>query len=66
MSNFRFCFLDSTDCVADFHLIQCETDSQAKTRADRLLAAYGYLSIEVWDRGRRVYRAQKELRAAAS
>jgi hypothetical protein len=61
MSSFRFCFLDSIGCVTDFHLIECETDSQAQTtRADRLLAAYGYLSIEVWDRGRRVYRAQKK------
>jgi hypothetical protein len=34
--------------------------------ADRLLAAYGYLSIEVWDRDRRVYRAQKEPRSAPS
>jgi hypothetical protein len=66
MSSFRFCFLDSTGCVADFHLIQCETDSQAQIRANRLLAAYGYLSIEVWDRGRRVYRVQKEPRAAPS
>jgi hypothetical protein len=64
MSSFRFCFLDSIGCVTDFHLIECETDSQAQTRADRLLAAYDYLSIEVWDRGRRVYRAQKETRAA--
>jgi hypothetical protein len=66
MSSFRFCFLDSIGCVSDFHLIECETDSQAQTRADRLLAAYGYLSIEVWDRDRRVYRAQKEPRSAPS
>jgi hypothetical protein len=59
MPRFRFCFLDSTDRVAEFHLIECETDGQAQTRADRLLAACGYPSIEVWDRGRRVYYARK-------
>ena len=59
MSSFRFCFLDSTDRVTEFHLIECETDGQAQIRADRLLAACGYPVIEVWDQSRRVYRARK-------
>lgn len=59
MSSYRYCLLDSADHVAEFHLIECETDSQAQARADRLLAACGYPSIEVWDRGRRVYCARK-------
>ena len=57
--SYRYYFLDSADHIADFHLIQCETDSQAQVRADRLLAACGYPSIEVWDCDRRVYRARK-------
>jgi len=59
MSSYRYHFLDSADHIAEFHLIECETDRQARTRADRLLAACGYPSIEVWDHGRRVYCAQK-------
>jgi hypothetical protein len=59
MSSYRYYFLDSADHIADFHLIECETDRQAQTRADRLLAACGYPGIEVWDCDRRVYRARK-------
>jgi hypothetical protein len=66
MSSFRFCFLDSTGCVTDFHLIQCETDRQAQIRADRLLASYGYPSIEVWNHGRRVYCVRKTTAFPAS
>jgi hypothetical protein len=55
MPSYRYCFLDSADCVADFHVIECETDSQAQKRADRLLAAFDYPTIEVWDGARRVY-----------
>lgn len=59
MPRYRYCFLDSADHVADFHLIESETDNQAQVRADRLLAACSYPTIEVWDRSRRVYRARK-------
>ena len=59
MSSYRYHFLDSADHIAEFHLIECETDRQAQTRADRLLAAGAYPGIEVWDRDRRVYRARK-------
>jgi hypothetical protein len=59
MPSYRYCFLDSADRVAEFHVIACESDSQAQTRADRLLAACGYPSIVVWDRGRTVYCARK-------
>ena len=59
MSSYRYCFLDCVDHVAEFHVIECETDRQAQIRADRLLAACGYPSIEVWDHGRRVYCARK-------
>ena len=42
MSRYRYCFLDCADHVADFQLIECDTDGQAKIRADRLLAACSY------------------------
>ena len=59
MPSYRYYFLDSAGHIADFHLIECETDNQAQVRADRLLAACGYPGIEVWDRDRKVYRARK-------
>ena len=59
MSSYRYIFLDSSDHVADYHVIDSETDAQAQARADRLLAACGYPGIEVWDRDRKVYRVRK-------
>jgi hypothetical protein len=59
MPSYRYCFLDSTDQIAEFHVIAGETDGEAQTRADRLLAACDYPGIEVWDHGRQVYRARK-------
>ena len=59
MSSYRYILLDSADHVADYHVIESETDRQAQARADRLLAAYDYRGIEVWDRDRKVYRARK-------
>jgi hypothetical protein len=59
MPRYRYCFLDCADHVAEFQLIECDTDGQAKTRADRLLAACAYPVIEVWEHGRRVYCARK-------
>ena len=59
MPSYRCYYLDSADHVAATHLIECATDSQARARADILLPACGYPGIEVWDRGRRVYRVQR-------
>jgi hypothetical protein len=59
MPRYRYCFLDDADHVAEFQLIEGDTDGQARTRADRLLAACAYPGIEVWDHGRRVYGARK-------
>jgi len=59
MPSYRYCFLDSADRVAEFHVIAGGTDGEAQTRADRLLAACAYPGIDVWDRGRHVYRARK-------
>ncbi len=57
--SYRYCFLDSADRIAEFQVIAGRTDGEARTQADRLLAACGYPGIEVWDRGRHVYRARK-------
>jgi hypothetical protein len=59
MPSYRYCFLDSADRIAEFQVIAGLTDGDAQTRADRLLAACDYPGIEVWDRGRHVYRARK-------
>src|SRR4030095_1791568 len=62
MPSYRYCFLDSADCIAELQVIAGRTDGEAQT----VLTAYSprnYHGIEVWDRGRHVYRARK---AAAS
>jgi hypothetical protein len=56
---YRFYYLDSADRVAATEVIYCDTDVQARARADRLLAATGHPGIEVWDRSQVVYRARK-------
>jgi hypothetical protein len=59
MHSYRCYFLDAADHAAATEFIACATDVQAQVRADGLLAASGYPGIEVWDHGRRVYRARK-------
>jgi hypothetical protein len=57
--HYRVYFLDSGDHVASTDVIRCDTDNQAQARADIILIGCGYPAIEVWDRDRMVYRAQK-------
>ena len=59
MPSYRCYYLTADDHVVATDFIACETDAEVGARADRLLAAGGYPGIEVWDRGRRVYRARK-------
>ena len=59
MAVYRCYYLDSADRIASTDVIHCDTDAQARSRADILLAASGYPSIEVWDRAQMVYRARK-------
>jgi hypothetical protein len=59
MHSYRCYFLDAADHVATTEFIACATNVQAQVRADGLLAASDYPGIEVWDHGRRVYRARK-------
>jgi len=56
---YRCYYLDSADHIASADVIHCDTDAQAQSRADVLLAASGYPGIEVWDRSQVVYRARK-------
>ena len=59
VSVYRCYYLDSADHIASADVIHCDTDAQARSRADVLLAASGYPGIEVWDRSQVVYRARK-------
>jgi hypothetical protein len=56
---YRCYYLDAASRVASADVIQCDTDGEAQTRADHLLAASDNPGIEVWDRDRTVYRARK-------
>ena len=49
MPSCRYCFQDSADRIAEFQVIACETDNQAQSRANRMLAAFG---IPVWASGK--------------
>jgi hypothetical protein len=59
MSIYRCYYLDSADRIASADVIYCDTDAEARSRADALLAASGYAGIEVWDRDQVVYRVRK-------
>jgi hypothetical protein len=59
MSIYRFYYLGSADRVVAADVFHCDTDVEARSRADALLAASGYAGIEVWDRDQIVYRARK-------
>jgi hypothetical protein len=56
---YRCYYLDSADRIASTDVIHCDTDAQARSRADILLAAGGYSCIEVWDRDQLLYRVRK-------
>jgi hypothetical protein len=57
--HYRSYYLDAIDRVASVDVIQCDTDADAKARADRLLFASSHLGIEIWDRSRMVNRVRK-------
>jgi hypothetical protein len=56
---YRCFYLDSADRIASTDVIHCDTDAEARSRADVLLAASGYSCIEVWDRDQVLYRVRK-------
>ena len=59
MAVYRLYYLDSADRVAAVDVIHCGTEAEARSRADKLLAASNHHGIEVWDRSQVVYRARK-------
>ena len=59
MAIYRCYYLDFADRIASTDVIHCDTDAQGRSRADALLAASSYSSMEVWDRDQVVYRARK-------
>ena len=59
MSSYRCFFLDAANRVAAPDFIDCDTDGETCIRADVLLAASSHIGVDVWDRGRQVYRARK-------
>ena len=49
MPRFRFFLLDAADHIAIARYLDCETDSHAAARADRLLADADCPCVEVWE-----------------
>jgi hypothetical protein len=59
MPIYRCDFLDSADHLVTSKIVDCETDDEIQETADLLLAACDHPGIEIWERGRQVYRAQR-------
>jgi hypothetical protein len=51
--------MDSADRVVAVDVIHCDTDAEARVKADALLAASNHVALELWDRTQVVYRARK-------
>ena len=56
---YRCFYLDSADRIASTGAIECDTDAEARARADILLRSGRYPGIEIWHRDRVVYRMLK-------
>ena len=59
MPIYRCYFLNAQDCVIATELIDCADDNRAQARADKMLAASDHAGIEIWERDRYAYRANK-------
>lgn len=59
MPTCRCYYLNSAGHFVGIKAIAAESDAEVQAAADILLAASDYPAIEVWDLGRRVYRARK-------
>ena len=59
MPSYRCYFLDTAGHIFTNDVIECESESEVQACADRLLAVCGHPGIEVWDRERMIYSAQK-------
>jgi hypothetical protein len=56
---YRFYYLDPDDRIKSADVFHCDSDAEARARADQLLAASQYAGVDVWDRTQIVYRARK-------
>ena len=59
MLEYHCFFLDAADRVAATLTIRCGTDYEAQSRADKMLAVSDHAGVEIWIRGRRLYRSRK-------
>ncbi len=61
MVGYRCYILDADDHILQGHDLECETDAQARARAESLLAQDPYYrSVEVWKATRRVMRLERQ------
>jgi hypothetical protein len=51
--------MNSAGRVVAVDVIHCDTDAEARVKADALLATSNHAAIELWDRIQVVYRARK-------
>jgi hypothetical protein len=56
---YRYYYLDLADRVMSTGLLDCDSDEEAQTRAERLLAGGDEAAIEVWDGSRQVHYAKR-------
>jgi hypothetical protein len=59
MPEYHCFFLDAADQVAAILTISCRTDNEARSRADKMLAASDHVGVEIWIGGRRLHRSRK-------
>ena len=59
MSIYRCYYMNSAGRVAAVNVIHCDTDGEARARADALLAASDHAALELWDAIQVIYRARK-------
>jgi hypothetical protein len=59
MPDYHCFFLDAADQVTATLTISSTTDSEAQSRADRMLASSNHAAVEIWFGCRSVYRSRK-------
>lgn len=59
MLEYHCFFVDAADRVVATLTIRCRTDDEAQSRADKMLAVSDHAGVEIWIRGRSLYRSRK-------
>ena len=59
MTSYRYYFLNGRDHVIGTGLLECDGDSEVRSRAERLLAGGDEAAIEVWEGTRQVHYAKR-------